>query len=110
MFGLKHMYRERERLYQRALRLEEKAGDQRIAVKSQVLSTLASAQGVLVSFGLGMTTQCDAATKARNKLFKSAQSELIGIISQYFVSKVQPQPSANDSSSQARKGESTSAN
>ncbi len=97
MFGLKQMYRERERLYQRALRLEDQAGDQRIAMKSQVLSTLSSAQGLLVSFGLGMTTQCDAATKARNSLLKSAQSELIGIISQYFASKMQPQSPANDS-------------
>ena len=96
MFGLSKMYQERERLYQRAIRLEEKAGNQRTAVKKQVLEAMSSTKGLLVSFGLGLTTQCDTATKARDSLLRSARTELIGLVSQYIAVKMHGHQSTED--------------
>lgn len=96
MFGLNRMQEERERLYQKTCRLEEQASKERSMAKHQMLDTISSTTGLLVSFGLGLTTQCEAATHTRNSLLKGARTELIGIVSQYLASQFQREASSSD--------------
>ncbi|RDL45244.1 hypothetical protein DN730_06435 [Marinomonas piezotolerans] len=96
MFGLNRMRKEREKLYQKTRSLEEQARRERSIVKHQVLDTISSTKGLLVSFGLGLTTQCEAATQTRNSLLKGARTELLSVVSQYIATQFQPQKSSDD--------------
>lgn len=92
MFGLNEMYQEREKLYMRCKRQQAKAGADRTLAKKQTLEAVSSTKGLLVSFVLGLTTQCETAHQSRRTLLKGVQTEVLGVISQYVAARFNFQP------------------
>lgn len=92
MFGLNDMYQEREKLYMRCKRQQAKAGADRTLAKKQTLEAISSTKGLLVSFALGLTTQCEAAHQSRRTLLKGIQTEVLGVISQYVAARFNHEP------------------
>ncbi|SBS32624.1 hypothetical protein MAQ5080_02307 [Marinomonas aquimarina] len=92
MFGLNKMYREREQLYMRCQRARAQADEDRALAKQKTLDAVSSTKGLLVSFVLGLTTQCDAAQQAHRSVLKGVQNELLGVINQYLAARFQAPP------------------
>lgn len=92
MFGLNKMYQEREQLYLRCKRQQVKAGADRTLMKKQTLEAISSTKGLLVSFVLGLTTQCEAAHASRRALLKGVQTEVLAVIGQYVAARFNPTP------------------
>lgn len=92
MFGLNKMHQEREQLYLRCKREQAKAAADRGLAKRQTLETISSTKGLVVSFVLGLTTQCDAAQHTRRTLLKGLQTEVLGVIGQYVAARFNPTP------------------
>ena len=95
MFGLNKMYQEREQLYLRCKREQAKAAADRGLAKRQTLETISSTKGLVVSFVLGLTTQCDTAQHTRRTLLKGLQTEVLGVIGQYVAPRVDDNPRAH---------------
>ncbi|WP_067101692.1 MULTISPECIES: hypothetical protein [Marinomonas] len=87
MFGLNEMYQEREKLYKRCKRQQAKAGADRTLIKKQTLESVSSTKGLVISFVLGLTTQCETAHQTRRTVLKGIQTELFGVISQYVATR-----------------------
>ncbi|CUB05532.1 hypothetical protein [Marinomonas fungiae] len=98
MFGLNKMYQEREQLYLRCQRQQAKAGADRKLAKKQTLEAISSTKGLLVSFALGLTTQCEIAQQSRRTILKGIQTEVLGVISQYVAARFNPEPPQSNSS------------
>ncbi|SBS37586.1 hypothetical protein MSP8886_04187 [Marinomonas spartinae] len=81
MFGLKKMQRERDRLFEKTQQLEKQATTSRNKAKDSILAMAVSPTGLLASFVLGATTQCDISKKARQNLLNGATKEVLGFLS-----------------------------
>lgn len=95
MFGLHKMYQERDQLYLRCQRQRAKAAVDRSLMTQQALETISSTKGLLVSFTLGLTTQCEAAHQSRRAILKGLQKEVLGVIGQYVAARFNSPPQSS---------------
>lgn len=76
MFGLSRLYQERESLYKRTCGLRDQALHERKSLTKKVLLKMAGPEGIVASFILGLTTQCDQTRKIRSVLLQEASKAL----------------------------------
>lgn len=103
MFGIKRLHRQRDRLYERTQRLEKQASDSRKQAKDTALDIASSPAGLIASFVMGATTQCDISKKARQNLLSGASKDVLSFLSTqvmaYMASIQQPDTSADQDDS-----------
>ncbi|MBJ7553552.1 hypothetical protein [Marinomonas spartinae] len=92
MFGLKKMQRERDRLFAKTQQLEKKATTSRNKAKDSILAMAVSPAGLIASFVLGATTQCDISKKARQNLLNGATKEVLSFLSSQVMAYMSADP------------------
>ncbi len=85
MFGIRHMQKQRDRLYKRTQLLEKQAKVSRDKALNTSLKKASSPEGLLASFLLGATSQCDLTKKVRENLLSTASKDLVSFVMAQFM-------------------------
>ncbi|WP_148039061.1 hypothetical protein [Marinomonas hwangdonensis] len=85
MFGIRHMQKQRDRLYKRTQLLEKQAKVSRDKVLDSSLNKASSPEGLFASFLLGVSTQCDLTKKVRENLLSTASKDLVSFVITQFM-------------------------
>lgn len=80
MFGIRHMQKQRDRLYKRTQLLEKQAKISRDKALDSTLNKASSPEGLFASFLLGASSQCDLTKKVRENLFDTASKDLVSFV------------------------------
>lgn len=85
MFGIRHMQKQRDRLYKRTQLLEKQAKVSRDKALDSSLNKASSPEGLIASFLLGVSTQCDLTKKVRENLLSTASKDLVSFVITQFM-------------------------
>lgn len=98
MFGLKQMQRQRHLLYEHTKQLEKQATSSREKAKARALEMAISPTGLLSSFILGASTQCELSQRARRNLLNGTSRDVLNLLSSQWLAYMHSSPQSEDAS------------